>query len=225
MRRLLALLVSLVAASSANTSKSVCANKARLPSYAKRHGHAPAKSDLGFCTRYSSRTCCSRDHGRLAQTSVWHLTSGETPSSVGCGDAWARLQCALCHPRLGVSTQASVCTTFCESTLAACEDEFFALDVHTQLVRSGDDASFRQLTRGPWRASTQLTPCRDKDTVCARLREWAASGGEFCSLAGYLPAAPEDGWCYDGEKHNEVEKRTAGSGKSGGRSNRARCVR
>lgn len=150
--------------------------------------------------RYRDSTCCSRDNGRLAQTSVFFLTSSETPASAACESAWARLQCAVCHPQVGTApaAEAPVCSTFCDSALHACEDEFFSLDAQTQLI----------------------TPCRETHTVCARLREWAGSGAEFCEKAGFTHRQESEGWCFAGDESQNVASKPSSRRASSSRSSK-----
>ena len=76
----------------------------------------------------------------------------------------------------------------------------------------------------PTQHTGALGPCRERDSVCARLAEFAANGTEACRLAGVKPTPAGKGWCFDGREPQAPKfQRTSGSSwssKSGGGSSK-----
>ena len=110
----------------------------------------------------------------------------------------------MCDPRIGVAVgEARVCTGFCDTLLQSCSDEFFALDAHTH----------------------NLTPCRERDTVCVRLREWAATGSEVCLLSGYTPVDADGAFCFAGSEPANVQQERANKRSGSSRTfTRSKCA-
>lgn len=116
-------------------------------------------------------TCCNRAQTDvLARASLVLEASGVSEQ---CRAVAASIACAPCHPLYGTGALSGVCSSMCDSWLAACSEDFFA---------HGD-------------AGGALSPCLDHSLVCARMRDMFSSGAALCAKMGY--SAAEDN-CYDG---------------------------
>ena len=84
--------------------------------------------------------------------------------------------CRVCDPLIGTGTASGLCPEFCDSLHQACREEFFHYPVHGEF--------------GPCSAEKQPS------VVCAKLKEFATNGTQFCAMLGLL--ADKQGKCFDG---------------------------
>eukprot|EP00249_Psilotum_nudum_P015330 c25269_g1_i1 orf=827-1729(-) len=181
--------------SSSDRDVDVCISQGgRFPRFSYE-GQVPKKSskgpdDLTFCRIYRKKTCCTGAQTHPALLSVRKLGS-DGEGSEECLGFWEAMECAICHPRVGVRAGPPVlCSSFCDSVLKACKDAFFSFDTAKQV----------------------LTPCGHKDTICARGNEWATNGSEFCQLCGFSVQDTRHNsnglelsdFCFDGKADKEA---------------------
>jgi len=94
-----------------------------------------------------------------------------------CLDAWTKLDCALCDPKVGTYAHGPppIAAKLCNSVYDSCKEEFFAAEL-----------------------SGYPVPCGSKHTVCSKMGEWYEDGPHLCRAVGFEPVDVCTGSCSDG---------------------------
>ena len=154
-----------------------CAPGPKIPGWPDFAKKQPGRAyDLSYCADWGGSTCCGKRQTDVILRQIYHML---TIDNSECRDQWANTLCAVCDPVWGVEAPAVICPAVATRLYRECQDEFFIVDPSTQL----------------------LTPCRETDAVCVRLKEWVTDGDMMVREMGFRSADPGEtrARCFDGK--------------------------